>query len=80
MKFDLEQAEEKKTVPATEDFSEDEEVTPAAQCEVEINLKEIEEDEERVYVEFVRKSGDAMLYGKFLREMSQKCDLFKEEE
>jgi hypothetical protein len=79
LKFKLEQAEEKKTVPATEDFPEDVEVIPAAVCEVEISLKEIEEDEELVYVEFLRKSGDAMLYGKFLREISQKCDMFKEE-
>jgi hypothetical protein len=89
LKFDLEQDEEKKTIPATEDFSEDEEVIPAAKCEVEISLKVIEgesescgeglPDDELVYVEFLRKSGDSMLFGKFLREFSQKCDMFKED-
>ena len=68
LKFELEQAEEKRVVPADEDFSEDEETIPAAQCDVEINLRALdEEDSELVYVEFIRKSGDAMLYSNWVK-------------
>lgn len=77
LKIDLKVEAQTVKVEADEDFSEGEEDIPAQAASIEINLREVDED--KMYCEFVRKSGNAMLFAKFVRDMSVKCDMFKSE-
>lgn len=79
MKFDIEGEEEK--VEACEDFSDEEEI-PAKECEVEVNVRSVQKDEDdnvtMKYVTFQRKSGDGVVYGKFLKNVCARLELFKQ--
>jgi len=82
MKFDLEQKKQTVKVEADGDFSEGEEEIPEQKASGEVNIRscehiEAENGEDTFYVDFVNKSGNKMLFAKFVNDISKNMELMK---
>jgi len=78
MKFDLEQKKQTVKVEADGDFSEGEEEIPEQEASGEVYIRSCEHiDEDTFYVDFVNKSGNKMLFAKFVNDISKNMELMK---
>lgn len=79
MKFNLKQEKKTVKVEADGDFSEGEEEIPEQEASGSVNIRSCEHiDEDTFYVDFVNKSGNKMLFAKFVKEISKSMELWKD--